>query len=126
MPSGTIPAAVMAVSDEIWEYEEWKARTKYTVTPFTEGVTHDQLGMSNRELRAVKALAERLHLKPEYGKRIEAFATVEDNDKAGKAAWTKWLNARYGGWMVRKDVEEMLHEYGRHPRQILREDGSVS
>ena len=126
MPSGTIAAGVLAVSDSIWDYPAWQERTKHVVTPFHQGATTGQTGLSTEELAQIKALASRVHSKRGYSVRITEFAKQQDNDKAGREAWQKWYDRKYPTWKVRKDVEQVLREEGRHPCQLLGGCESVS
>jgi hypothetical protein len=126
MPTGSNAAAVLAVSDTIWDYGAWRERTKNVLVPLNPDATPDQLGLSQRELESIRVLAERFFDISGYGERIIDFAKKHDNDSAGKAAWSKWVNKRILSWKIRKDMETVLDEYERHPRSLLHKAGSVS
>jgi hypothetical protein len=127
MPSGTVPAATMAVADIIWGFEKWKDRTKNVVLPFRPDATTELTSLTPNELEAVKALAHRVHNARRYTARLQVFKNDNDNDKAGKAAWIKWFRKYHGNWKVMKDMEEILNAYGRHPRLlVVDKDGKAS
>lgn len=126
MPTASTAAAIMAISDTIWEFERWKERTKNVITPLNDAATPAMVGLSDRELAAVRALAKRLFTKDGYSARVAAYGKKVSNDTAGKAAWGKWINQRFQGWKIRKDIEALLDRNKRHPRQLLHKSGSVS
>jgi hypothetical protein len=125
MPSGSVPAGFLAVADEIWRFETWKERTKHVTLPFEAIATPQQTSLTREELQAVRALVHRIHSIEGYRKRLNAFKENNDNDRAGKAAWTKWFRKVHGQWGVQKDMEKVLNAYERHPRMLVGESGGM-
>jgi hypothetical protein len=123
MPSGTPAAAVMAVSDTVWTFDTWKERTKNVILPFDPEATPAQTSLTERELEALRALAHRILSLNSYRKRINEFKAKDDNDKAGKEAWLKWFKKVHTDWQMKKDVENLLDAYERHPRMMVGEGG---
>ena len=119
-------AAVLAMGDKVWQYEAWQERTKHCVVPFCIGATTADAFLTSRDLDSVRALARRLHAIEDYGQRIMEFQNIEDNDQAGKASWVKWYKKVSPGWKLRNDIEIVLNEHGRHPRQMVSAEMKVS
>jgi hypothetical protein len=124
MPYATVPAAVLAVADVVWSFETWCERTKNVMLPYHADATPSQTNLSEGELKAVQALAHRIHSIDSYGERIKAFKENNDNDKAGKAAWIKWFKRMHSSWRIQDDMEKLLDMYERHPRLMV--DGAAS
>ncbi|KAH9046210.1 P-loop containing nucleoside triphosphate hydrolase protein [Lactarius hengduanensis] len=118
MPSASIAAAVLAVADTVWGYDAWQDRTKNAVAPFQVEASTGQTGLTQHELDAVRALAARVHCKPQFRERVVEIAKAE-NDNVGKAAWAKWLDGRLTSWKIGSDIEVVLDRFGRHPRQLV-------
>ena len=124
MPTGSAPAAVMAVGDTIWDYETWRERTNYVVPPFLDIATCEQTGLTDQKLAAVKALAHRIHQTTGYHRRLKAFK-AKHNDQDGKEAWVEWFKPEHVSWKLRKDMELLLDTYERHPRQLAGDGGRL-
>jgi hypothetical protein len=123
MPSGTIPAAVLAMADVIWNFEMWSSRTKHVTLPFDEDATPLETHLSAVELEAVRALAYRVRHINGYARRVKAF--MEDNDEVAKAAWIKWFQNVHPRWNMLKEMEILLDTYERHPRLMVDVHGGV-
>ncbi|KAH9019253.1 P-loop containing nucleoside triphosphate hydrolase protein [Lactarius pseudohatsudake] len=100
MPSASIAAAVLAVADTVWGYDAWQDRTKNAVAPFQVEASTGQTGLTQHELDAVRALAARVHCKPQFREQVVEIAKAE-NDNIGS------------------DIEVVLDRFGRHPRQLV-------
>jgi hypothetical protein len=117
---------MMAVGDTIWKYEAWKERTKNAAVPFHADATPEQTSLSAAELAETRALAERVLSTAGYRERMLAFADEKHNDQAGKVSWIKWYNKNHPTWNIRKDVEKLLDDHERHPRQLCKSGGGAA
>ena len=125
MPTAAVPVAVFAVADMVWDFETWRERTNSVTLPFHEDATPSQTNLNEGELEAVRALADRIHNITGYAPRTKAFQEKNDNDKAGKAAWSKWFKKVHTNWNLRKDIEKLLDTYDKHPRLMVDGVGGV-
>ena len=125
MPSAIVPAAVLAVADFVWDFETWRERTNNVTLPFHEDATPLQTNLSEGELKAVQALAHRIHSIDSYEQRLKVFEEEDDNYKAGKVAWRKWFERVHPSWHIRNDMENLLDTYERHPRLMVDSAGGV-
>lgn len=100
-------------------------RTNYTVPPFSSDATPEATGLSEHDIKAVKALAARIHAMPS-SKHQSALVKDRDNDRNRRRAWDSWLKDRFNKWSLVQDIESVLKEENRHLRQLIGQQGFVS
>lgn len=127
MPTPPYITALLAAGPEIWGYAKWQERTEYSIPPFADNATPESTGLSEQNISAVKALANKLFARKDSHEKILKISTeTRDNDTAGRAAWAEWVNKRFETWKVKDTVEEVLIEEGRHPLKLINGPGFVS
>jgi hypothetical protein len=126
MPTAPYYAALFAAGPEIWQYPTWQERTKYIVPPFSSEATPALTGLSDHEISLIKALAGRTHHLTKHAEVMKVLNTERDNDTMGKRAWDAWAARNFDNWSLKKDLEIVLMEEGRHPRQLIGTQGFVS
>lgn len=124
----TIPyfTALFAAGTDLWSYAKWQDRTHSIVPPFSSEATPSLTGLSEHEISAIKALSDRIHSISSYTELIVALGKDRDNDGDGRRAWNTWAKKHFTSWGIIKDIEKILTDEGRHPRQLIRQQGFVS
>ena len=125
MPVATYSSALFAAGAEIWAYPKWQERTKYLVPPFSSDATPSLTGLNHQQISAVQALSSRIHSLTPHQALLDAFAKERDNDKGGRSAWEIWVKRHFDNWKTVQHMEAILHEEGRHPRQLIGQQGFV-
>jgi hypothetical protein len=126
MPSAPYVSALFAAGTELWQYPKWQERTKYAVPPFASDATPSLTRLDANQISAVKAFSARVHKITPHAKLLEAFNNKRDNDSEGRRAWETWTKDNFDKWKVVQDMEAVLFEEGRHPRQLIGQQGFVS
>lgn len=126
MPSIPYSNALFAAGTEFWKYPKWEERTNIAIPPFSPEATPQNTGLNVREISAVKAFSERIHNIKPLAKLIEALSNKRDNDADGRSAWETWIKRNFDSWHIVQDVEAVLVAEGRHPRQLIGQQGFVS
>jgi hypothetical protein len=126
MPTAPYFSALFAAGTELWTYPKWQVRTKFIVPPFSVDATPALTGLDDREIRAVKAFSDRIHAITPQTEHIAALAKERDNDSDGRRAWDSWAKRNFSNWDLVQDLEIVLRAEGRHPRQLIGQQGFVS
>jgi hypothetical protein len=126
MPTTSYSSALLAAGTKIWTYPRWQERTKFIVPPFSDEATPKSTGLSKEELSAVKAFSDRIHSSASAQQLLTALGKERDNDRDGRRAWEHWTKKHFNGWGIVKDIESVLMAEGRHPRQLIGQQGFVS
>lgn len=126
MPTPPYSHPLLAVGTEIWSYPTWQERTKFIVPPFSPEATPALTKISEGEIHAVKAFAQRIHGLATYTERLAELSKGLDNDKDGRRIWATWSKKHLPGWGIAKDIEGVLLAESRHPRQLIGRMGFVS
>jgi hypothetical protein len=126
MPSPPYIIALFAAGPELWQYPKWQERTKYAVPPFASDATPSLTRLDVDQISAIKALASRIHNLATHQMVLSALAKERDNDSAGRRAWDIWATENFDNWRLVQDMEKVLMEEGRHPRQLIGNQGFVS
>ncbi len=128
MPVATYFAALFATGPEIWTYPKWQERTNFVVPPFAAEATPTLTGLSEHDIRAVKALSDKIHGMKSYASRVTTLAQERDNlnDIEGRRAWQAWMEQYFAKWKLIPDIEGVLMEEDRHPHQLIGQQDFVS
>lgn len=127
MPTPTTIIALFAAGPGLWEYPKWQERTRYEIPPFSSDATPQLTKLTGDQLSAVKALAAKVFAQPTTHQQIlNDLAEERNNDSGGREAWTNWAKARINEWNVIQDVEALLMQESRHPRQLINQQDFVS
>ncbi|KAH9011667.1 P-loop containing nucleoside triphosphate hydrolase protein [Lactarius pseudohatsudake] len=122
MPSASYSHALFTAGTELWTYPTWQERTKYVVPPFSEDASPALTGLSNEEISAVKALSATFHATTVIAGR-SAKKPGRDNDSEGWRAWNAWVKRDFLKWKIVQEIEAVLMEEERHPRQLIGRQG---
>jgi hypothetical protein len=126
MPTAPYYAALLGAGTNLWTYPKWQERTKFIVPPFAADATSVLTGLSDEELTAVKTFCDRIHSIPAQTEVFAALAKPRDNDSDGRRAWNSWAKDNFSKWHLVQDIELILMTEGRHPRQLIGQQGFVS
>ncbi|KAN0128350.1 P-loop containing nucleoside triphosphate hydrolase protein [Lactarius tabidus] len=123
MPTPPYVTALFAAGPKLWEYPKWQERTNYIIPPFSSDATPSLTGLRLHEISAVKAMATKVHAMETHQEILVALSKERDNDAGGKVIWNDWAMKRFDGWNVVQDIEAVLMDEGRHPRQLINQQG---
>ena len=126
MPSAPYFASLFAVGPDLWSYPAWQERTKFIVHPFASDATPALTGLTLNELSAVKEFAQRIHSLSTHAAMVDALNKARHNDTEGRRVWNSWLDSNFASWKISPDLDAILMEEGRHPRQLINTQGFVS
>ena len=127
MPTPSIAIALFAAGVELWDYFKWQERTNYEVPPFSSEATPELTKLTADQLSAVRALANKVFVQPMTHQTILSDLCEErNNDTGGRDAWVIWVKARINQWNLVQDVEAVLMQESRHPRQLINAHDFVS
>jgi hypothetical protein len=126
MPTATYFNALFAAGPKLWGYPKWQERTKFIVPPFADEATTELTGLSNDELVAVKAFADRIHSMESPAEVLSALTKTRDNDQLGRSVWDAWAKKHFSSWELVQDVDAVLTAECRHPRQLIGQQDFVS
>lgn len=127
MPTPTIIDALLAAGPDIWEYPKWQERTHNEIPPFSSDATPQLTNLTVDQLSAVRALTDKLFAQPRtYQKTLSGLCEGRNDDTGGREALKTWAKIRIDHWKVVQDVEEILIQGNRHPRQLINQQNFVS
>ncbi|KAH8978021.1 hypothetical protein EDB83DRAFT_2327384, partial [Lactarius deliciosus] len=115
--------ALFAAGTELWTYPKWQERTQYIVPPFATDATPALTGMSDHQISAVRAFSDRIHSITSFAQRVKRLAKGRDNDSEGRRAWNAWVKRAFLKWKIVQEIEAVLMEEERHPRQLIGRQG---
>src|ERR1700744_1642469 len=123
MPTATLPASLLAARHGLWLLPKWQEFTNYAIPPFSPDATPRQTKLSDAQISAVKALAARVHVQNSFGERVAEYSKEMKSDGDGKTAWKMWVDIHMKDWKVWTEIENVLDARGRHPRQLIGQQG---